>query len=95
MPAPYDVRVTRDGSLFLFQPLTDEAGAWLRARTDGTWTGEAKVLGPALVVEHRYAHDLALGLAEAGFTLGPRVQFAETHPLSSADSLTPQSRRIP
>lgn len=58
-----DVLVTFDGSLFLFEPRTDAAREWLEEHTDGQWWGGA------LVVEHRYAHDLASGLKQDGLVV--------------------------
>jgi hypothetical protein len=46
-----DVNVMNHGSLFLFQPRSDEAKSWLdeNVSTESQWFGEA------LVVEPRYA----------------------------------------
>jgi hypothetical protein len=56
-----DVTVSREGNLFLFQPLTGRAQEWFEFSTpDATrWAG-------AVVVEHRYAEDVALGLKADG-----------------------------
>jgi len=59
-----DILIRDEGTIFLFIPQTEEAEDWLVDHTDGTW------FSGALVVEHRYLTDLAVGLAEAGFTLG-------------------------
>jgi len=56
-----DVNIRRSGSLFLFKPATNRGRTWLLENTDGTW------LGDALVVEHRYARDLADGLIAEGY----------------------------
>jgi hypothetical protein len=60
-----DVLVSNEGTLFLFTPVSDLARLWLvsNVQHDAQWFGQA------LVVEHRYARDLALGLMEAGFNL--------------------------
>jgi hypothetical protein len=58
-----DVLVENHGTIFLFRPITDTAEAWLREHTAGEW------FGGALVVEHRYAGDLAEGLQEEGFAI--------------------------
>lgn len=65
MPAIIDVTVSRSGSLFLFQPLTPTAKEWI----DGQVGTEATFFGSALVVEHRYAHDLAQGMLDDGLVV--------------------------
>lgn len=57
-----DVTVVNDGTLFLFTPQTDAAREWLQenVQEDAMW------FGGALVVEMRYAADLAMGLGSAG-----------------------------
>ena len=60
-----DVRVTNDGSLFLFRPLNDAMRQHLREGVDD----EAQWFAGALVVEHRYAASLAERLVEEGFTV--------------------------
>ena len=60
-----DVRVTNEGNLILFEPCTLAAREWLNLHvpTEATyWAGQ-------LVVEHRYAYDLADGMASDGLTL--------------------------
>jgi hypothetical protein len=60
-----DVRVRNEGSLFLFCPLTPRAKQWICANVqpNAQWFGES------LVVEHRYAADLAAAIREAGLVL--------------------------
>ena len=60
-----DVLVTNHGTLFTFEPRTDDARAWIAEHVGGetTW------ISGALVVEHRYAHDLAEGMRGAGLVL--------------------------
>ena len=58
-----DVEISNHGSIFLFQPMNTPAKDWLKDNTDGQW------FGSALVVEHRYAEDLAQGLQDNGFTV--------------------------
>ncbi len=60
-----DVLVTNHGTLFTFEPRTDDARTWIADHV-----GEATWIGGALVVEHRYAHDLAAGMRGAGLVLG-------------------------
>jgi len=57
-----DVQVSNEGSLFLFTPLTTAAREWINENV----TGETTWFGNALVVEHRYAGDLAQGMAGDG-----------------------------
>ena len=58
-----DLKVRNEGSIWLFIPQNDECQAWLESHTNGMW------FGGALVVEWRYAEDLAVGLTEAGFRI--------------------------
>jgi hypothetical protein len=60
-----DLIVRDEGTLFLFRPLTPRAKAWIdeHVQADATWYGDA------LVVEHRYAFALAVGVTEAGLTI--------------------------
>ena len=58
-----DVEVHKSGSLLLFEPMTDPASDWLEKNTEGTW------ISGCLVVEQRYAQDLAQGLQDNGFTV--------------------------
>ena len=59
-----DFIIYNEGSILLFRPLTDAAREWLEehVQEDAQW------FGGALVVEHRFAGDLAVGLVQAGFT---------------------------
>jgi hypothetical protein len=60
-----DLIVRDEGTLFLFCPLTPRAKAWIdeHVQADATWYGNA------LVVEHRYAFALAIGINDAGLTI--------------------------
>jgi hypothetical protein len=60
-----DFLVQNEGTIFLFRPLTEEAAAHLQenVQEDAQW------FGGALVVEHRYARDLADQLTQDGFTV--------------------------
>lgn len=60
-----DFTIENHGSLFLFHPVTDTARDHLREHV----SGDATWFGAALVVEPRYAHDLAAQLTEDGFTV--------------------------
>lgn len=56
-----DVHVENHGTLFLFHVLTDAGASWVGANiSDPTFWGQA------VVVEHRYAEDLANGMIESG-----------------------------
>ena len=60
-----DVLVRNEGTLFLFCPLTSSAKEWIveHVEADAHWFGNA------LVVEHRYALGLAVGMKDAGLVL--------------------------
>ncbi len=60
-----DVTVQNHGSIFLFVPETDSAREWLTENVGG----EAQYFGDALVVEPRYAADLAEGMQADGLVL--------------------------
>jgi hypothetical protein len=60
-----DVRVENHGTLFLFYPLTPAAEEWIAEHV----SDDAQFWGPALVVEHRYARDLAAGMTGDGLTV--------------------------
>src|SRR5215510_970910 len=60
-----DVLVCNEGSIFLFQPVTSKAKSWIakNVQPDTQWFGDA------LVVEHRYAPELALAMCQDGLVL--------------------------
>ncbi len=58
-----DVYIRRHDSLFLFYVWSPSAKRWLIAHT----RDEAQWFAGTLVVEHRYAADLAQALIDAGF----------------------------
>jgi len=60
-----DVLVRNEGSVFLFTPLTPAAKNWIAANVQPN----AQWFGASLVVEHRYAADLAAVMREAGLIL--------------------------
>jgi hypothetical protein len=57
-----DVTVEGGGSIFLFRPHTDAATDWIEehVQPDAQW------FGGGLVVEHRYARDLADSMLQDG-----------------------------
>jgi hypothetical protein len=57
-----DVHVVNHGSLYLFHLLTARAEQWVTENV----SEDATRFGNALVVEHRYAQDLAEGMFAAG-----------------------------
>lgn len=63
-PQP-DVSVTNEGTIFLFTANTEAAREWIseQVQADAHWFCDA------LAVEHRFACDLARGMAEDGLTL--------------------------
>jgi hypothetical protein len=60
-----DVRVENHSSVFLFVPLSEAADDWIRNNLQD----DAQFWGNALVVEHRYARDLAAGMIEHGLVV--------------------------
>ena len=60
--ADSDFHIADHGSIILFQPLSDEAQAWI----DDNVAGEPQWWAGALVVERRYAADLLTGIRTAG-----------------------------
>jgi hypothetical protein len=63
--AAADYAVENHGTLFLFRPLTEEA----RENLANNVGEEAQWFGGALVVEHRYALDLAARLRGEGWVV--------------------------
>lgn len=57
-----DVYVRNEGSIFLFTPLTDKAREWLAEYAPD----DAQYMGRSLVVEHRFAQDIAAGMIKDG-----------------------------
>lgn len=64
-PQVVDVLVEGHGSLYLFLLHTDAARSWV----DEHVSDDAQWLGEALVVEHRYAADLAVGMNADGLVV--------------------------
>ena len=60
-----DVRVRNEGTLFLFDLLTDAADDWVKMNV----SDESQMYGGALVVEHRYARDIAAGMQSDGLVV--------------------------
>jgi len=60
-----DLIVRDEGTLFLFCSLTRRAKVWINEhiQADATWYGNA------LLVEHRFAFALAVGMNEAELTI--------------------------
>lgn len=57
-----DVLIENHGTILLFRPLTDAAKDWIEESIadDSQW------FGSALVVEHRFAGNLAQGMHDSG-----------------------------
>jgi len=53
--------IRNEGSIVLFEPLTDEARGWWTDNVDP----EAQTFGNAYAVEHRYAPDIIEGIKAA------------------------------
>ena len=64
MPIPPDLAIQNHGSLYLFHPLTEAAREWIAEHFTGR--AEVQFVGRALVVEHRYARQLAEQAAQDG-----------------------------
>lgn len=60
-----DVHVSNQGTIFTFWPVTDAAKEWI----DENVPDDSQWFGPKLVVEWRYAYDLADGMEAAGLIL--------------------------
>jgi hypothetical protein len=63
---PTDVVVSDEGTLVLFYLLSREAERWVDENVDG----ERQFFAGALVVEHRFASELARGMAHDGLRVG-------------------------
>ena len=66
MAVQHDMRVSDEGTIFLFTPVTPEAKTWVDenvALEDYQWFGRG------FSVEHRYAADLVVGMQEAGLVV--------------------------
>lgn len=62
-----DVLVTREGSLFLVQPVSREAKAWVEE--NAYQDDETQTWGDSIVVEYRYMSDLFDGMTDAGLVV--------------------------
>ena len=58
-------KIMNEGSIILFEPLTDAARSWWSSNVDP----EAQTMGHAYVVEHRYAGDIVEGIKAASLKL--------------------------
>jgi hypothetical protein len=63
-PQP-DFTVANHGSIFLLNPLTAEATAWVEENIPG----DAQYFGNAVAVEHRYIDDIVVGIRADGLTV--------------------------
>jgi hypothetical protein len=57
-----DIHIQNEGTVVLFRPLTQAANDWIEENI----RGDAQWFGGALVVEHRYAGDVVVGIVGAG-----------------------------
>jgi len=62
-----DVIVHNHGSIYLFDPLSEKAKAWVEENTD---PDSRTMWVESLVVEHRFAIDVARGMQSAGLSIG-------------------------
>lgn len=67
MRAIPDVLVTREGALFLVQPVSREAKTWVEENV--YQDEETQTWGDSVVVEHRYMSDLFDGMTDAGLVV--------------------------
>lgn len=65
MTKPIDFYVANHGTIFTFEPRTTEAKVWWADHVDP----EAMQVADAFVVEHRFARDIADGIAADGLAL--------------------------
>ena len=65
--SPVDVLVADASSLILFTPVTPAGKEWI----ENHLPEDARWLGNAVVVEHRYAPDIATGMIADGLNLQP------------------------
>lgn len=63
-PAP-DFFVRNEGSIFLLEPQTDAAVAWV----DEHLPPDHMLFGASIVVEHRYIRDIVAGIQSAGLAV--------------------------
>jgi hypothetical protein len=63
-----DILVRNEGTVFVFCPLTQRSKQWIDEHVqDALW------IDAVLVVEHRYALGLAVGMTDAGLVLECRA----------------------
>ncbi len=60
-----DFQLIRQTTIYLLEPLTDAARAWVGKHIPAGATR----FGPAIVVEHRYIADIAAGITRDGLTV--------------------------
>ncbi len=60
-----DFILTGGGTVYLLQPVSDSATAWL----DEHIGDDAQWLGRALAIEHRYVGNVLAGITEDGLTV--------------------------
>ena len=63
----FDVMIHNHGSIYLFDPLSEKGKAWIDENTD---EDQRTMWVESLVVEHRFAGDIANGMLRAGLTVG-------------------------
>jgi hypothetical protein len=65
MRNPTDITIQNEGSLYLFELHSEIARAWVADHV----VGETTWVGGALVVERRYARDIAAGAVRDGLVV--------------------------
>lgn len=68
MKTTMDIEISDEGSLALFHLQTDTARSWVEEHV----AADARYWGSALVVEPRFAADLAEGMSQDGLTIALR-----------------------
>jgi hypothetical protein len=61
-----DLLIQAEGTIVLFTPITDAAKQWI----DEHIADDLQWFGPALMVEHLFADDLFIYMAQAGLSFG-------------------------
>ena len=61
-----DIKIDNEGSIIVITPLTSEARIWIDENCNiESW----QWIGESLAIDHRFAENIILGLADAGFNV--------------------------
>jgi hypothetical protein len=61
----HDFAVHNEGSIFLLEPLSDDAQNWIEEHIPG----DAQYFGNSVAIEHRYVIDVIDGIHADGYTI--------------------------